>query len=206
MKFYGDLLRIIPLKNNTKLTILKSSKQINFCARFAFLKFILDHFVDYSEFIKFNNKLKRFIEKLKQVTETNKLSKRLTYLKFVDSFNQNVDKLPSSLTHIQFGKHFNQKVDNLPSSLTHLRFGWKFNQKVDNLPPSLTHLRFGINFNQLIDNLSWEQSFHVGRSTHCLQMCHTTPQKSIKIILFHENYKKFNHSLDHLKDVRVEYY
>jgi hypothetical protein len=167
MKFYGDLLKVIPFKNNTKLTILKSSKQINFCARFAFLKFIFNHFVDYSEFIKFDNKLKRCIYKLKNVIEIDKLSweqgsdvvrltalpKSLTHLQFGIKFNQTVNNLPKSLTHLQFEFDFNQTVDHLPKSLTHLQFGWKFNQKVDHLPSSLTHLKFGWLFNQKVDKL-----------------------------------------------------
>jgi hypothetical protein len=51
-------------------------------------------------------------------------------------------------------------------------------------PLSLTYLQFGLDFNQKVDKLP----------------------KSIKIILFHENYKNFNHSLNHLKDVRIEYF
>jgi hypothetical protein len=197
MKLYGDLLKVIPFKNNTKLTILKTSNQINFCTRFTFLKFIFNHFINYSEFIKFNNELKRCICKLKNVIEIDKLPKRLTHLQFGIYFNQKVDKLPKSLTHLRFGACFNQKVDNLPPSLTHLQFGVCFNQTVDNLPKSLSHLKFGIHFNQKVNNLSWKQSSHVDQ---------TIPPKSIKIIKFHENYKNFNHSLDHLKDVRIEYY
>jgi hypothetical protein len=231
MKFYGDLLKVIPFKNNTRLIILKSSKQINFCARFAFLKFILDHFVDYSEFLKFNNKLKKFIKKLKNVTKTDKLPKLLTHLQFEIHFNQSVDKLPSSLIYLKFGSCFNQKVDKLSKSLIYLQFGWNFNQKVDQLPSSLIYLQFGAEFNQLVDKLpksliyiQFGAYFNkkvdrlpksliyiqfgicFNKKVDHLSMDCIVPQKPIKIIKFHEIYKKFNHSPNHLKNVQIKYW
>jgi len=66
------------------------------------------------------------------------LSLAITYLKFGDIFDKNVDYLPLAVKYVEFGRAFDQHVDHLPLLLTHLRFrGNRFNQYLDNLPHSL---------------------------------------------------------------------
>jgi hypothetical protein len=172
MKLYGDLLKVIKFKNKTKLKIIKSNKLIRHCMRFYLLQCTFNFYVGYGFFRKLNPRISKCINKIKNVTNTNKLinhkqithvifkanfnkpnhylSHNLKSLKFIHHFNQKI-YLPSNLIFLELSHEFNQSIDYLPSTLLYLKFGDHFNKKLCELPLKLLFLKFGSAFNQLIN-------------------------------------------------------
>ena len=58
---------------------------------------------------------------------------------------KNLKYITKNLTHLHYIDSFNQPINNLPQNLKKLTFGWVFNQSVDNLPQSLLNLTFNVN-------------------------------------------------------------
>lgn len=83
----------------------------------------------------------------------------LTYLKFGNTFNSEIDSItfPQHLTHLIFGRFFNKPLNNNTlktiQTLHTIKFGTYFNQTIQNLPNSLKKLRFREYFAQNLDNL-----------------------------------------------------
>lgn len=72
------------------------------------------------------------------------LPKKLTYMKFVNHYNQPLPILPSTLTHLHMSYNFNHSIDHLPDSITHLTLGMAFNKKITKFPANLQHLTIDI--------------------------------------------------------------
>jgi hypothetical protein len=172
MKLYGDLLRVLPLNDNAKLSFIKTNIQIKSCSKYVYFLNIFNHFVDY-EFMKLNKSFHKYIFKIKNYSLDSYLPLHVTHLKlncYCKSKNS-INKLPTklkvliinssfdsyinfefplsqtSLTHLMV--HNFRIVDPiLPKSLLHLKIGYYTPNKILILPPSLISLDLRYLFNK----------------------------------------------------------
>jgi len=115
--------------------------------------------------------------------------KSLTYLKYGDGFNLDIDVYPENLKQFIVGYNYNRPLKNLPNSITDITFGRKYNRYIKKWPSNLQSLTLGARYNQTLENLPSSMNYIKLDGTYV----HYKDELSIKYPNIEIKYGDINH-------------
>jgi hypothetical protein len=145
MKLYGDLMRLLPLTDKSRMNLIKSNKLIRLCSRFNSLIKIFNHFVSYYE-LEINDKYHKFIFKI-IIHKAHKLMipDHITHILCCDdSFNADkLNKLPKSLKYLYLNCSSTINFKASHSNIKYLKIGgYTCNCPINDLSKNLKYLKY----------------------------------------------------------------